>query len=126
MPGHVVWFELWVADTAAARAFYAETFGWSFRPMTAYDPDYWLIDTAAAESDGGIGGAICHAEDDSPPSTKGALVYLAVDDLHATCDQVEQLGGQVDQRSTAINDGTYFAIVRDPFGTRLGLWSSSP
>lgn len=34
------------------------------------------------------------------------------------------LGGSLEQGVTAIGDGTSFTLVRDPFGTRLGLWSA--
>lgn len=121
-PGYhqVVWFELWVPDVERARQFYGALFGWTFRSMPEYDAQYWLI-----EGSGGVGGAILPGDGPVPGLRTGTVVYLAVSDLTEATDRCVALGGSVEQGVTAIGDGTYFTLVRDPFGTRLGLWSRS-
>lgn len=115
----VVWFELWVSDVASAKVFYEALFGWTFRSMPEYDEQYWLID-----SGGWVRGAILGSDGHANETRAGAVVYIAVDDLAEATRQCVALGGTVEQEATAIGDGTSFAIVRDPVGTRLGLWSA--
>jgi uncharacterized protein len=114
----VVWFELWVPDVELARTFYGELFGWTFRAMADYDPQYWLID-----SGGGVGGALLPGDALAGAARAGTVVYVSVADLTAAMERCVALGGSVERPVTAIGDGSNFAIIRDPSGTRLGLWS---
>ena len=66
-----IWFEFWVTDVERAKAFYGELFGWTFRPMTEYHPDYWLVD---AGEDRGTIGALWPT--DVAPTDSGAIVSL--------------------------------------------------
>ncbi|HET6919936.1 MAG TPA: VOC family protein [Jiangellaceae bacterium] len=113
----VIWFELWVPDLDRAKAFYGELFGWTFEPMTEYDPD-WLID--AGDGRGTIG-ALWPAQ--AAPSGAGAVVYVAVANLPDSITTAEELGASLVREPTDIGDGTSFAWIRDPGGNLLGLWS---
>lgn len=117
MGAPVIWFELWVSDVEGAKAFYAALFDWTYRTTVEYDPQYWLIDTG-----GEPGGAILPGE---PGNTarSGSVVYVAVADLAETLAKVESLGGSVERGATSVGDGTSFAMIRDPYGTRVGVWS---
>lgn len=118
----VVWFEWWVPDTAAARAFYGELFGWTFTALESYDPDYWMVDIGR----GSIGGAIVRARGPAsrPEDDRGTVVYVQVPDLEAALERAKGLDATVDMGVTRIpSSGTRFAILRDPFGTRVGLFA---
>jgi predicted enzyme related to lactoylglutathione lyase len=117
-PGAIVWFELWVPDVERAKQFYGQLFGWTFRAMPEYDAQYWLI-----EGGSGLGGALLPGEAANNSDRAGTVVYVAVSDLAAAAERCLALGGRVEQDATEIGDGTSFILVRDPFGTRLGLWS---
>lgn len=114
-----IWFEFWVTDVERAKAFYGDLFGWTFRPMAEYHPDYWLIDTG---EDRGTIGALWPT--DVAPTDSGAVVYIAVSDLPDAIARAEHLGGTLVREPTDVGDGTRFAWVRDPTGTLLGLWAT--
>jgi uncharacterized protein len=118
----VVWFEIGVPDTAAAREFYGALFGWTFGRLEGYEPEYWLIGTRPGAA---IQGALAPGVGTATDGNVGPLVYVAVADLAATLTRVAELGGTTAKEITAVGDRTYFAVARDPFGNRIGLWSSS-
>ena len=51
----VVWFEIGVpaGSLAAAREFYGALFGWGFKPLVEYSPDYFVIDLGPDAPTGG-------------------------------------------------------------------------
>lgn len=116
--GRPVWFELWVPDVERAKEFYGGMFGWTFAAMHTYDAQYWLVDAG-----GGLGGAILPGDGPVGDRRAGTVLYFAVPDLAAATERWLTLGGSVEQSVTAIGDGTWFTLVRDPFGIRVGLWS---
>jgi predicted enzyme related to lactoylglutathione lyase len=116
----VAWFEIWSADIERAKRWYGELFGWSFEPMTAYAADYWHIRGLP-----GVGGALVPGTPPSQPSGRhGSVVYFEVGDLEVTLDRAASSGGSIEQSRTAIGPGAgWFGIVRDPEGTRVGVWT---
>ena len=88
MPDHVHhdidYIEITVTDMAAARAFYAAAFGWTFND---YGPEY----SGIVRGDGEMGGlALADA-----PRTGGPLVILFSRDLDASVASVEAAGGTI-------------------------------
>jgi uncharacterized protein len=116
--GSVVWFELWVPDVELAKQFYGRMFGWTFTAMTEYDAQYWLV-----KSGSGLAGAILPGDAANVLGRVGTAVYVAVEDLGSAVERCLELGGAVEQGATDIGDGTRFALIRDPFGIRVGLWT---
>lgn len=120
----VIWFEIGVADLQQAEAFYAALLGWTFRPFEEYDPvNYHIV----ATPDGTLGGALVRIQASPIEGTadgSGTVVYAAVDDLDAAVHKARSLGGGVVHAPRVIGsaDG-WFAIVTDPDGNRVGLWS---
>jgi predicted enzyme related to lactoylglutathione lyase len=117
----VTWFEIGTDDTAGARAFYGELFGWSF----AVEGPYSVITTGPDHRlQGGV-------QDTSAPLPEGtprsyAVPCVEVDDVAATCDRVEELGGKVIVPATAIPTGLAYAHVADPAGIHIGIYSPPP
>jgi uncharacterized protein len=103
--------ELTVTDTAAAKAFYGQAFGWSF---TDYGPEYAGIQGAEEEA-GGL------RQDAQQQPT---LVLLYSDDLDATVEAVREAGGTVTQEPFAFPGGRRFHFT-DPAGNELGVWATS-
>ena len=54
------------------------------------------------------------------------MVYLGVAELEVTLERVVEAGGSVltQRRRIGADDG-YFALVADPEGTVVGIWSAS-
>lgn len=117
----IVWWEIETVEPERFQQFHAALSGWEFAPAfedTELGSDYWII-----RQDGkGIGG-LQRASSTSPPSV-GTRVYLAVDDLEATLEQVVELGGTVERTRIALGgDDRWFGVFRDPTGVSFGLWT---
>ena len=102
--------EFTVPDVAAAEAFYAAAFGWSF---TDYGPDYASFSAADAGLDGGLA--------KGEPTPGGPLVVLYATDLEATQATIESAGGRVTKPIFAFPGGRRFHFV-DVGGNELAAW----
>lgn len=114
----VAMFEIVSDDHEALGRFYAELFGWSVNADPAWGP-YALIDTQSGGE--AIGGGIGKA---GSPEEKGVKVYVRVDDLGASLERAEQLGGTRLVEPTPLPEGYgTFAMFADPDGNAVGLWA---
>jgi uncharacterized protein len=110
--GHaVVHFEILGPDGEALQRYYADLFGWE---IDASNPmKYGMVQPTAPGIGGGVG-----------PSEEGsALVtfYVDTDDLQASLDKAESLGGKRVQPPTDIPGGPSVAMFADPQGNVIGL-----
>lgn len=115
----VAWFEVTSPDAQRAQKFYADMFGWQVSADPAMG-GYALVDTASGEGavSGGIGPS--SGPDDKP----GIKIYMRVDDLDASLDRAEKLGGRKLVPPTELpGDFGKFAIFADPDGNPVGLWA---
>ncbi|MBW8687948.1 VOC family protein [Chitinophaga rhizophila] len=126
MPKHAVsWFEIPVHDLDRARKFYSQILHYEMpeESLGFKRKAYFQFN----KEQGGIGGALVQGTD-YLPSQRGTLVYLyAGDDLTGVMDRVEAAGGKIelDKRPVSeLQDMGYFAIIFDPDGNRVGLYSS--
>ena len=121
-PAPVVWFEIRVTDLARAESFYGALLGWTFRPFEGYDPErYHLISTG----EGRLGGGLVLVEPAPVRSSLlGIVLYAEVPDLDPVLALAVSLGGAVMEPPAVVGpaDG-WFAVVTDPDGNRVGLWS---
>lgn len=116
MDGVPCWAELDVEDRETATAFYAAVLGWSLHdPVVADHQDRTLrcVDEAVAAL-GSPGVA-------SPPAW---TLYLAVDDVDAAAESVEELGGQVLHGPEDDHAGGRLLVALDAGGAVVGLWES--
>jgi uncharacterized protein len=89
-------------------------FGWQFHPM-APGSSYFVA---------GPGGMPGGSFDQGTPAPGGPLVYVNVDDIHATLAKAESLGGTTLKPRTEIGGGHGFcAAVRLPDGNVFGLYN---
>ncbi len=110
--GALTWDDLRSTDPDAARAFYADLFGFRTDPLPDAGPDYALF-TLPGESAplGGMGGMM-----GAPEGTPSHwLVYFAVPDAAAAASAAEAGGGTVLMRDFASPYGT-IAMLADPAG----------
>jgi uncharacterized protein len=105
----VVHFELYGPNAEELRSFYADVFAWEVHTDDAID--YSMIHTNAGTGiDGGIGRGDARVN-----------VVIEVDDLQATLDRVESLGGKTVTPVTEIPGVVTFAEFQDPQGNVLGI-----
>ncbi|HEX5385409.1 MAG TPA: VOC family protein [Gemmatimonadales bacterium] len=104
------YIELPATDVAAAKAFYARAFGWTF---TDYGPDYTSFE------DGRLAGGLRKAE---VVGRDGVLVVIFAVDLAATEARVRGAGGTIVQPVFSFPGGRRFHFT-DPSGNELAVWS---
>ena len=113
MIGEPTFFEIGVADTARARAFYGGLFGWRFE--SGPSGNGYRISTSTIP--GGM-----HGNDEGA----GALVFFRVPDLEPAMARVRDLGGHaeaLESRTVEPREGSFgrFAFCRDDQGSPFGL-----
>ncbi|MBI3414347.1 MAG: VOC family protein [Verrucomicrobia bacterium] len=115
----VVWFEIPVDDTARAKRFYGQLFGWKFNPLP-HAADYHHIDTGGADAspDGGMMKRM------HPAHT--ITNYVNVPSVTRFMAKVRKLGGSVCKPKTAVPGMGYFAICQDTENNTFALWEMNP
>ena len=103
----VLHFEVSGKDLDSLQAFYGELFGWKTQKI-AGDMPYAMVE----KEDGGIG--------QSPDGNGHVTFYVGTDDLQATLDKAEQLGGKTILPVTELPEVT-IALFADPEGHVVGL-----
>lgn len=115
-PQHVRWNELASPDLEAAKAFYAEHFGFEFNnsmPMGELG-DYCFI-----EHSGQTLGAIMQQSDPGQPALW--LPYIGVPSTMAAKDAIEEHGGTVAMGPHEVPGGDWIVVAIDPQGAMFGV-----
>lgn len=113
--GAFSWCELVTTDPAAAKAFYGEVFSWRFKEGQVSENPYTVIEVGDQEI-GGISSA--------PSGMKPTWgTYVTVNNLEATLQKVEALGGKVLIPPIAIPPSSRFALIQDPQGAAIAVIS---
>jgi uncharacterized protein len=103
-------FEVGAAEPRPLVAFYGELFGWG---METISEAYTLIDTRGGR---GLSGGVGRSDTGNPWAT----FYVEVDDLRATLERAEALGGRTVVPVIEL-PGMAFAMFADPDGLLIGL-----
>jgi uncharacterized protein len=119
VPNPFVHVELNSADPEKAKKFYSQLFQWKLETVpnsAAPSGAYTMIEVGS-----GTGGGIMKQV---PGGPSGWLAYVEVDDLQATTQQAERLGGKIMKDITEVPGMGWFSFIEDPTGAVLGLWKS--
>lgn len=119
--GSLCWTELYVADPAAARAFYRSVFDWKVEEMPMGDMTYTVVGPSEGDADSGMGGIL-------PLGSGGKaqwLPYFEVSDCDTTVARTRQLGGKVLAPPDSMEGVGRFATLTDPHGTPFAVITSS-
>jgi len=115
--GNFYWNELMTRDPERAKAFYADTLGWSFDPMPMDgDTTYWIA-KAGGEPAGGIFDISAQDFDQVPESW---MSYIAVDNVDARVARAVKAGAQVMKPAFDIPDVGRIVILLEPGGAAIG------
>ena len=114
--GKCNWNELSTADPEAARAFYAEVFGWTYPGKMEMPGD--LGDYVFVEVAGETIGATMKTSETQPP---GWLFYFRAPDIAAASEAVKAGGGTVLQQPMEVPGGDMVLVARDPHGVPFGI-----
>jgi predicted enzyme related to lactoylglutathione lyase len=113
VPGALTWNDLNTTDPAAAEAFYAELFGWTFT-KAAPDVDYWIIRNGE-RSAGGMSAL------NQPGVPSHWIPYFGSEDVAAGQARVEELGGRTIFGPMDVPNGGSFVALADPQGAAFAL-----
>ena len=112
--GTVGWVQVGTDDPATAKKFYGELFDWKFAADPNSGDAYQLISMTGAPF-GGIA-------DTGGKFPNHAVFMVIVDDVPASLEQAERLGGKVLVPATTTPNGLVFAHVQDPAGNEFGVY----
>jgi uncharacterized protein len=115
------WVDLPTSDQAAAKAFYAGLFGWTY--------DDQPMDEGQVYSMAMLRGHAVAAISSQPPTMAGAPpmwnTYLAVDSVDDATARVEAAGGKVAMAPFDVMDAGRMSFVMDPSGAPVALWQAN-
>jgi len=107
----VVHAEIRSTDPDATRAFFSGLFGWTYSDGAF--PGYTFVDTGV---DGALPTAISPLQGDSD----AVLFFIGVDNVEATLEQAEALGGRTVPPAQNV-PGVTFGVLSDPQGHLVGV-----
>ncbi len=115
--GTPCWVDYGAADIDAARAFYADLFGWEY---TGGEPEYggYLNATLKGEQAAGLGPRM------DPSQPVAWTTYFATDDSDATVGRIREAGGTVVMEPMEVGPFGRMTIALDPQGNAFGLWEA--
>jgi len=115
MAGQIVHIEIPADDTAKGREFWGSLFGWQFEAS----PGPFEYHMTRIGDQAGL--AITNME----AGKRGARAYFDVDNINASVERVNKLGGTADEPRPVPSMG-WFATCKDPHGNEFGLWQNDP
>ena len=107
----VIHAEIRSQDPDATRAFFAELFGWKYSDGAF--PGYTFVDP-------GVEGAIPTAIGPLQGGADTVLFFIGVEDVEATLERAEQLGGKTIQPAQQV-PGVTFGVFADAQGHIVGV-----
>lgn len=113
MSSPIVHVEISAEDRSQLAQFYNEIFGWELQDFPAMDY------TTFTSGEGGVGGGFNPVGEGNEAGT--VVVYIAVDDVQATLDEIEQHGGKTLMEATDVPDVGTIAQFIDPTGNRMAV-----
>ena len=115
MGAPIVHFEIMGGKGNELETFYSALFGWKINSNNPLK--YGIVDTGVGPD--GINGVVGANQGGG----NRVSVYAQVDDLQATLDQAEKLGGKTILAPTEIPGGPKLAMFTDPAGNVTGLFT---
>jgi uncharacterized protein len=114
--GAPCWIDLTTSDTARARAFYGQLFGWTAEEPAPQFGGYFGFRKDTIR----VAGCMASQPGSGRPNTWS--VYLASDDATRTLDAAVAGGGQVVVPAVDVGDLGTMAVAADPGGAAIGIW----
>ncbi|MEP7344188.1 MAG: VOC family protein [Gemmatimonadaceae bacterium] len=120
--GRFVWYDLMTTDVPAATAFYTAIAGWGTQDFEMGNGKYqmWTV------GDAPIGGVMdLQQQQGAPPMPPHWMAHVAVPDVDDTVKQAESLGASVHVPPTDIPTVGRFAVIADPQGAAIAVFTPS-
>ena len=117
-PGSPCWIDLATSDTAKAREFYGELFGWQFEAGSEELYGGYIT----ASKDGQPVAGIMAKQEDQAGIPDAWCTYLRTDDAAATAESVARHGGQTHMPPMDVPAQGVMAFFGDAGGAAVGAW----
>lgn len=115
--GKFAWYELMTSDTEAAGKFYSNVVGWSTHEISGGEGHPY---TTFNLGEVGIAGML------KLSAHTGWIGYIVVADVDAHVDKVVEAGGKLWKPATDVPGMLRFAIMSDPQGAAIALFTANP
>jgi len=119
--GRFVWYEQLAKDPKTAIDFYTQVVGWKTQPFKEGE-DYvmWVGEQ------GPLGGVMKLPDEAAQMGTPPHwMAHVQVENVDTTASQVKKLGGKVHKEPTDIPGVGRFAVIADPQGASLSIFTPS-
>ena len=120
--GRFVWYDLMTTDPGGAADFYTKIAGWGTQPFEGSAAPYTMWTTHDMPI-GGVMKLMPEMQGSVPPHWIG---YVAVPNVDDTAKQAEALGGRVLTPPMDIPDVGRFAVLSDPQGAAIAIFTPKP
>ncbi len=115
--GKFGWYELMTSDTKAAGKFYSDVVGCTTQEMPGSEgPPYTIFNLGKV----GIGGML------TIPGHTGWVGYISVDDVDSHIEKIVEAGGKLLRPATDVPGMLRFAVMSDPQGAAIVVFTSNP
>ncbi len=118
------WAICFTPDLAATEAFYSDVFGWASERSTRPDGSTYAVQSLDGQAVAGIWGMNETQRAAGVPAHWAT--YFEVDDVDALTAKVETAGGALVESIRSETGLGRIAIIHDPEGAQLRLWTSQP
>src|SRR5947208_1260171 len=118
--GTFVWNEIGTADVEACKTFYQSLFDWTTRDMDmGPNGTYTIFQNEGRD----VGGRYrMKAQQQQMGVAPHWLTYVGVDDVDASAQKAESIGGRVIVPPTDIPNTGRFAVLSDPTGATFAIY----
>ena len=114
--GKFSWYELMTSDTKAAGKFYSDVVGWTTQDMPGGDIPYTTFNIG----DVGMAGML------NIPGHTAWIGYIVVDDVDAHVEKMVAAGAKVWKPATDVPGLLRFAVLSDPQGAAIAVFTPNP
>ena len=116
--GRFGWYELMTSDAKAAGTFYSDVVGWTTQEMPTDDggTPYTVFNVGKV----GMAGMLTMS------GHSGWIGYIAVDDVDAHVEKIVEAGGKLWKPATDIPGMLRFAVLSDPQGAAITVFTPNP
>lgn len=120
-PGSIGWFDLTVDDADGVRDFYSKVVGWKHDAVSMGEySDYNMMRPG---SDNPVAG-ICHRRGMNEQVPRGWMLYIVVEDLDKSLEEVKSGGGKLLGEPRGSAEHGRYCPVEDPAGNAVMLFQT--
>jgi uncharacterized protein len=120
-PGTFCWPELATSDTASARQFYSQLFGWVARDVPTPSGSYFLLQLGGRDAAAMYELSQAMRDQKIPPHW---AAYVSVENVDETARLAQVAGGRVLMGPFDVMDLGRMAVIADPQGASFCAWQA--